>query len=104
MRMKKFATVAIGLSILPTIALLHFLDQRVQNTCPEIFAELKAEQLAKERAGPEAFVIFSPARWLGDCHFELEGDVRSADPEAEPFNISVTLRRSDHGLPIVRAH
>lgn len=102
--MKKISTVAVALSALPAIALLHFQEQHVLKSCPEIFAELKAEQIAKQRAGPDAFVIFSPVRWLGECHFELDGEVRNANPDTEPFWISVTLRRSDRGVPIATEH
>lgn len=99
--MIKTVELAVILAAFPAIAVLHMREDAIRNTCPVALAYIEAEQIAEKHAGPYALVSFGPERWIGECHLELEGDIRNAAQDFEPKHIAVTLRVTNDGRPLV---
>lgn len=93
--------VVVLLSPFPLVALLHLSEERVRTACPSHFAYATIDDFAKREVGRDAFVRFSPPRWISRCHFELEADIFRAVPNWEPRQISVTMSVTNNGRPVL---
>ncbi|MEV4609888.1 hypothetical protein MRBLMR1_004988 [Neorhizobium sp. LMR1-1-1.1] len=89
------------IGVLPAIAIIDMREEVIRTACPVAFAYLEAERIAGEYAGPGVSVSFAPERWIGQCHLELEGEIRNAVPHSKPRRITVTLRVTDEGRLLI---